>query len=391
MRIARIEDLHCDAGWRNFSFLKITTDDGLVGWSEFTEADGSRGLTGVIRGMGEFLIGRDPRPVQQISSELWQRCVMASGGVNQRAIAAIENALLDIKARALGVPVYALLGGPVRDRVPVYWSHCGTYRARHPELVGAGKFENYDDVAKLGEEVRRRGFRALKTNILPPKDGKLTTFTPGFARSPGYPALNLDREVLQAVRRQLQAFRDGAGPEMGLLLDVNFHFKTEGFIQVARAMAPFDMTWLEIDTLDARALSLIRAASPCPIASCETLAGRRNFRPFLDAYAMDVAIIDVVWNGFLESVKIAAMAEAYEVNVAPHNYYGHLCSAISAQFCAAVPNLRIMEIDVDSAAWRDDLFTNVPEIRDGEMLVPSGPGWGVEVNEAAVRAHPPRG
>ena len=78
------------------------------------------------------------------------------------------------------------------------------------------------------------------------------------------------------------------------------------------------------------------------------------------------------------------------MNVAPHNFYGHLCSAMSAHFCAAVPNLRIMEIDVDSAAWRDDLFTNVPEIRDGEMLVPSGPGWGVAVNEEAVRAHPPR-
>ncbi|MBN9511621.1 MAG: mandelate racemase/muconate lactonizing enzyme family protein [Alphaproteobacteria bacterium] len=390
MRIDRIEDLHCDAGWRNFSFLKITTDDGLVGWSEYTEADGSPGLTGVIRALGQLLIGRDPRPVQQISSELYQRSVMAASGVNHRAIAAIENALLDIKARALGVPVYALLGGPVRDRIPVYWSHCGTYRARHPQIVGAKQLENYDDVAKLGEEVRARGFRALKTNILPPKDGKLSSFTPGFGRSPGYPALNLDRHVLQATQRQLQAFRDGAGPDMGLLLDVNFHFKTEGFIQIARAMAPFDMTWLEIDTLDPRALALIRAASPCPIASCETLTGRRAFRPFLDAYAMDVGIIDVVWNGFLESVKIAAMAEAYEVNVAPHNYYGHLCSAMSAHFCAAVPNLRIMEIDVDSAAWRDDLFTNVPEIRDGEMLVPSGPGWGVAVNEEAVRAHPPR-
>jgi L-alanine-DL-glutamate epimerase-like enolase superfamily enzyme len=84
------------------------------------------------------------------------------------------------------------------------------------------------------------------------------------------------------------------------------------------------------------------------------------------------------------------MAEAYEVNVAPHNYYGHLCSAISAAFCAVVPNFRIMEIDIDSVAWRDELFLNPPVIENGELLLPKAPGWGIEVNEAAVRAHPPR-
>ena len=87
----------------------------------------------------------------------------------------------------------------------------------------------------------------------------------------------------------------------------------------------------------------------------------------------DVAIIDVIWNGFLESIKIAAMAEAYEVNCAPHNYYGHLCSAISAHFCAVVPNFRVMEIDIDSVSWRDELFINAPTIEDGELILPTGP------------------
>ena len=92
----------------------------------------------------------------------------------------------------------------------------------------------------------------------------------------------------------------------------------------------------------------------------------------------------MIWNGFLESIKIAAMAEAYEVNVAPHNYYGHLCSAVSAHFCAVVPNFRVMEIDIDSVAWRDELFINAPVVENGELIVPDRPGWGVEVNEAAV-------
>jgi L-alanine-DL-glutamate epimerase-like enolase superfamily enzyme len=317
--------------------------------------------------------------------------VQAPNGVNQRAIAAIGNALLDIKGKALGVPVYELFGGPVRRRIPVYWSHCGTYRVRNHDLVGVAPLKTYDDVAALGAEVKRRGFKALKTNILPFDGEKLTNFGPGFGRTPGHPELNVDRKTLQSVRDLLAAFRAGAGPDMGLHLDVNYHFKTEGYLQIAKAVEPFDMTWLEIDTWDPQALALIRSRAPCPIASLESVCGRRAFRPFLDAYSTDVAIIDVIWNGFLESIKIAAMAEAYEVNVAPHNYYGHLCSAVSAHFCAVVPNFRVMEIDIDSVAWRDELFIDAPVVENGELIVPDRPGWGVEVNEAAVRARPPKG
>lgn len=390
MKIARFEDLHCDAGWRTFSFLKVTTDDGLTGWAEYTEADGSRGLTSVIDGLAEQIIGQDPRAVQAIDSFLYTKQVQAPNGINQRAMAAIGNALLDLKGKALGVPVYELFGGPVRTRIPVYWSHCGTYRVRNAEMVGTPPLKTYDDVAALGAEVRAKGFKALKTNILPYENGKLVGFGPGFGRTQGWPSLNCDRATLQAVRNTLGAFREGAGPDMNIHLDINYHFKTEGNLLVAKAVEPYDLTWLEIDNWDPTALALIRSRAPCPIASLESVTGRRAFRPFLDAYAADVAIIDVIWNGFLESVKIAAMAEAYEVNVAPHNYYGHLCSAVSAHFCAVVPNFRVMEIDIDSVAWRDELFMNPPVIENGELILPTGPGWGVEVNEAAVRAHPPK-
>jgi galactonate dehydratase len=390
VKIAKIEDLHCAAGWRTFSFLKVTTDDGLIGWSEYTEGDGSRGLTSVIHGMAEALIGQDPRPVQAISSLLYVRHQQAANGINQRAMAAIENALLDIKGKNLGVPVYELFGGPVRTRLPVYWSHCGTYRVRNHLDVGTPQARTYDDIAVLGAEVKARGFKALKTNILAFDGEKLVGFGPGAGRTPGWPALNIDSKTLQAVRDTLGAFRTGAGPEMGLLLDVNYHFKTEGFLQVAKAVETYNLTWLEFDTWDPQALALIRSRAPCPIASSESVSGRRGYRPFLDAYASDVVIIDVIWNGFLESIKIAAMAEAYEVNVAPHNYYGHLSTAISAHFCATAPNFRVMEVDIDSVAWRDELFLNAPVIEDGELLLPTGPGWGVEVNEAAVRAHPPK-
>ncbi|MFL5287392.1 MAG: hypothetical protein ACJ8AW_42075, partial [Rhodopila sp.] len=170
MRIAKIEDLHCNAGWRDFSFLKITTDDGLVGWSEFMENFGAEGLSGVIGRLGERLIGMDPRPVEKITAFLHGLTRQTPYGINQQAIAAIENALVDIKAKALGIPVYELLGGPVRDRLRLYWSHCGTWRVsfadRIKDWTGFDPIRSLADVERAGAEVAARGFKGLKTNIM---------------------------------------------------------------------------------------------------------------------------------------------------------------------------------------------------------------------------------
>jgi len=390
MKIERLETLRADAGWRMFSYLKVTTSDGITGWSEFNESFGSTGLADVINGLAPLLVGRDPRRYEAITAYLHVLTRQSRGGINQQAIAAIENALLDITGKAYGVPVCALFGGPVRERIPVYWSHFGTYRVRSAALMGVPPLHSYDDLASHAAEVKARGFKALKTNILL-SDGKtLASFNPGFGRTSGWPELNWDNRVRDAATRQLTAIREAIGPEMGLMLDINFHFKTEGFRRIAEAVAPARLTWLEVDTHDAPSLALIRRDAPCPVASCETLHGRREFKPYFENYAQDVAIIDVIWNGLAESLKIAAMADVYETNVAPHNFYGHLCSAISAHFSAAVPNFRIMEIDLDSAPWRDEFYDSVPEIENGELKLPTRPGWGIEVNEKAVRARPPK-
>ena len=390
MKIVNVETFQADAGWRMFSFLKIVTDDGITGWSEFNESFGSVGLSDVIKGLSPVLIGRDPRMFEQVTQHLHVLTRQSRGGLNQQAIAAIENALLDVTGKAYGVPVYALFGGPLRDRIPVYWSHFGTYRVRSAALMGVPALRDYDGLARHAEDVKKLGFRALKTNIMPEADGALASYVPGFGRTAGWPELNWDNKLTMGVTKQLMAIRDAIGPEMGIHLDLNFNFKTEGFKRVAEAVAPANLTWLEIDTHDAPSLAEIKRGAPCPIASCETLHGRREFKPFFDHYAMDVAIVDVIWNGLNESLKIASMADVYEVNVAPHNFYGHLCSAISATFSALVPNFRVMEIDIDSAPWRDEFYTVVPTIENGEFILPEGPGWGIDVNEAAVRARPPK-
>ncbi|UYN95396.1 MAG: mandelate racemase/muconate lactonizing enzyme family protein [Enhydrobacter sp.] len=390
MKIAKIEDLHCNAGWRDFSFVKITTDGGIVGWSEYNEGYGSAGITAVIRRMAQGLIGQDPRPIERIMQTIYAQIRQAPYGINQQAMAAIENALLDVKAKGLGVPVYELFGGPVRTRLPLYWSHCGSYRFRHAAAMGVDPVRSLDDLVKLGRHVKERGFKALKTNIfrfdLDPPD----MHQPGFARTAGYPELNPDGATLAAIADGLAAFRQGAGPDMGILLDTNFNFKTEGYIKVARLCEPYDLFWLEIDSYDPEGLRLIRDRAPMAVASCESLFTRRQFRPFFENRSIDVAIIDVPWNGLMEGLKIAAMAEAYEINCAPHNFYGHMSTLMSAHLCATMPNFRVMEIDIDDVPWKDDLVTHPPVIEKGELIVPTRPGWGADVNEEAVRAHPPR-
>ena len=390
MKIKAIETLRADAGWRMFSFLKITTDTGVVGWSEFNESFGSAGLKGVIDALGEILIGRDPRPTEQIVAHLHVLTRQSRGGLNQQAIAAIENAILDVKAKDLGIPVYALFGGPVRTRIETYWSHMSTYRIRNAAQMGVPPLKTYDDVSRHAEEIRKLGFKGMKTNIMAWNGETLSSWGGGFGRNKGWPELNWSPEVIRYTRDTLAAVRAGAGPDIGVHLDTNFHFKTEGFKRMADTVAPYDLTWLEIDQHDAQSLASLKAVAPCPIASCETLLGRRDFKPFFENYSMDVPIIDVVWNGLGESLKIATMADVYEMNVAPHNFYGHLCTMHSAHLCAVVPNFRVMEIDIDSVAWRDEFFTTVPTMEGGDLVLSDAPGWGIDVNEAAVRARPPK-
>jgi galactonate dehydratase len=184
MRIAKVEDIHADGGWRVFSFLKITTDDGLVGWSEYNEAQWNQGLTPIIRKLAESVIGKDPRAVGRLSASLFAMTRMAPGGLAQQAIAAIENACLDVKARALGVPVYELLGGPLRDRLQVYWSHCASFRARRAaffeSVIGTPPLRKVEDLSDVGREAVARGYKAVKTNPIIFGDGPPRMMNSGF-------------------------------------------------------------------------------------------------------------------------------------------------------------------------------------------------------------------
>src|SRR5205085_5334997 len=171
---------------------------GIVGWSEFSEDFGSPGISAVIARLAGKVVGQAVSDHERVYAELYAATRPAAGGVVAQAMAAIENALLDAKAKALGVPVYALLGGKLRDRIPLYWSHCATYRI-HRGAYYKPAITDLDGVKAAGREVREQGFKACKTNIFTYENGKPTQWRAGFG-VPYAPELNVDKALLRGLR-----------------------------------------------------------------------------------------------------------------------------------------------------------------------------------------------
>ena len=387
MRITRVQAFQCDAGWRPWTFVKVETDQGLVGWGECSDSRNPLGLAGCVRDFEHLLIGEDPRQIGRLYWDMLRASRQNLGGVSHKAMAGVELALWDLKAKALGVPVCQLFGGPLRERVPLYWSHCGTTRARHGQQLGLPPLRSYDDVVALGREVVQRGFRALKTNIVIPGDPASTVF-PGFARGSDISDGVISGELLDRIEQLIGAFAEGVGPQVQIALDLNYNFRPEGVIKVGRRLESFNMQWIEYDTWDAQALLQVKEAIPHALASCESRVSLRQYTSVFELHAVDTAIIDVPWNGFSQAFLIGQTAEAYELTVAPHNYYSHLADLQALHLCAALPNVRIMEIDVDDVPWKRDLVTCPPTIDNGHILLPSGPGWGADIDEEVLVAHP---
>lgn len=394
MKIVKAETIHADGGYRDCSYLKLSTDEGLVGWSEFYDSFSGARIDPLIQDFARVATGMDPRQFGRVSETLIATTRLAAGGLAQQAIAAIENACLDIAGKAAGVPVHTLLGGPLRDRVPVYWTHCGSYRVGPREAfytsLGYDPIRSMNDLVAVAKEAVKQGYRAVKTNPVFFDREKPYFFSGGFRPAPGFLDRSMNERQLAQIVEQMTAYREAVGPNVGLMLDVSFSQRTEGYLRLAQRLEWLNLTWLEVDINDPESLGLIRRHSRMPIASLESLHGIAEYRPFLHGRTVDTCIVDPMWNGVWQSARIAAFADAYETTMAPHNPVGDLGSLMSLHLSAAAPNLRIMELRVDEAPWTRDYLTHPPVVQDGHMLVPDRPGWGTDIDEIALRAHPPR-
>ena len=386
MKISKLETFIVDGGWRAWTYVKVETDEGVTGWGECSDTRVPNAVCGVVRDLGPVLVGQDPRAYEARFIDMMRNTRSSPGGIAARAIAGIECALVEIKARSLGISVAELLGGPTRSRVRLYWSHCGTTRVRHPDIVGKPPIESWSDVTALAKEVVARGFTALKTNIVMP--GKGATWQSGFDGSMGPNDEWVPNWLIAHIEKHIGTIRDAVGPDFDINLDLNFHFKPEACMRIAKALEPYNLHWLEIDNPDPDAIRQIRDSTSTRICTGETLIHMKEYLPFFQRHAADVYMLDIPWNGVAQGKKVGDLAATFQHNIAPHNHYSHLSTYMSAAVCASLPNVRIMEIDIDDVPWKDDLVSKPPEIVNGYMKIPDGPGWGMTVNEEAVRAHP---
>lgn len=383
MKVTAVETFIVEGLNSPLVFCAIRTDEGITGYSEFGEGRLAKGMAGLVEDLAVHVIGKDPRAVEAHYIQMVRASRMSYGGATWNAIAGLELALWDIKGKALGVPVYELVGGPTRDKQKVYWSHMLSYQVSSYERLGTEPVRSYDDVRKVIAQASEWGYDTFKTNIQLPGD-PFTSLAQGRS---GPHDQTLTREILDAAVKQMEVIRDEVGPDMGICLDVNEHFKADGHIRLAQALEPFNLTWMELDNLDAESVRMVKDATTTPICTGEQRLGPLNYRDLFELRAMDVCKLDVQWQGFIPSRRAANMAELYEINVAPHNFNGHLSTFQTMNFCASVTNVKISESDPVQVPWRDELVTDVPDINAGMVTIPTKPGWGTDLDEAALKKY----
>lgn len=384
MKIIRVEPILCDGGFRPWIFVKITTNEGIIGYGDCSDWDRAPSIAACVSDIGNLIIDRDPQEIEKIYWFLDKACQRAIGGIAHKAIAGINSALWDIKGKVLNVPVYQLLGGKMRDRLRLYWTHCATTRVRHARKLGLPPVKTLDDIQRVSEQVLTEGFTALKTNIFPLEGLPL-------AERPSFRDGHLDGPTLRNAVAIIETFRKSVGEDVGIALDVAFSFRMGSAIALARALEPYNMMWLETETLDTEALRTIRMSTKTPICTGESIYSTRGYKPFLEAHAQDIIMPDISWNGVSMSKKIADMSEVYDVMFAPHNCHSPLATLITAHLCATVCNFMIMEFDRDDVPWRDDVLTEPLQIENGNLILPEGPGFGADLNEKEIAKHPTTG
>lgn len=368
MRITSVRPLVMGTPWRNLTFVVVTTDTGLTGVGEVRMVNHTEALLGYLReATPQHILGADPFKIEDLVQRMFRRDYARASEIMMSAIAVIEIACWDIVGKALGVPVYQLLGGAVRDRIPAYANGWYTVERTPAEFHAAA------------QRVVAHGYRALK----------LDPFGAGHAE--------LSRAERHSAIALVEAVRDAVGPDVAICIEMHGRFNPVTAIALMRELARFTPEWFEepVPPDNTRSLQKVAQATASlgiSIATGERLHTAYEFREIFEQQAADIIQPDIThFGGILATKKLAAWAETYDVLIAPHNVCGPVGTAAALHLAACTPNFKIQEHFNDFAdAWVNDAAAGLPAVDpiDGCFALPDQPGLGVTLDEDFVAAHP---
>jgi len=364
MRITDVETYLVGNPWKRWLFLKVNTSNGLYGVSEATLYQGSASVLTHLKETRSRYIGKDPLQVERIWFEWFRNSFnRTTDATTISALTGIEIACLDIIGKHFGAPIHQLLGGPVQKKLRLYANGWYTH-AKTP--------------AEWGEKARsatRKGYTALK-------------FDPF-----GDAYMQIAEKDLRKAEKIVASVRESVGDDVDLMIEGHGRFNVASAVRVGRALEKYRPAWFEepIPPENIHLLHEVRSKVNIPIATGERLITKHDFNKLLRLDSVDVIQPDILnTGGILETKKIAAMAEANYVSVAPHQAEGPICTAVCAQLDACISNFYIQEsFDEFDVPWRNSLVRDPVRIESGWMYVPSKPGLGIDINVKEVLKHPP--
>ena len=350
-------------GSRNWVYVKVETDQGISGIGEAYSVGPDEATVKVIEDYKLWLVGQDPRNIQYLWDLMYNTTRFPGGSITGSAISGIEHALWDIAGKAAGLPVWALLGGRVRNKVRTYQS------------IGGSTAE--EAAANAVRLVDKYGYTAVKMSPHNPGDNAMPY-----------------NQVTRIAGQRVRAVREAVGPDVDIGVDIHArYFEVQRAIRVAKEIEPYYPFWLEepIRPENFDAMKKLADHVNIPLASGECNYTRYAFRDLINIQALDIIQPDIcVCGGIMEMKKIAAMAEAQYMVVAPHNPMSPLAAAVNVHFAASTPNFLILEYRAPDAGAYKDVLKEPLMVKNGYLEIPNKPGWGVELNEEAFPSMPPR-
>ena len=361
MKVTQIKTFICHAYRTNWVFVKVITDSGLYGVGEATLEYREPTVVQAIKELERYLVGKDPHNIEAFWHDTYRDAYWRGGVVLMSALAGVEMALWDIKGKDLGVPVYQLLGGKVRDSVKCY---------ANAWFAGAKKPEEFAQKAKIAV---KNGFSGLKWDPF------------------GKEYLNIDPKHLNDALDCIAAVKDAVGDQVHLIIEGHGRFNVPTAVRIGNALEKFGILWFEepIPPDDKKGIAWVRSKIATPVSGGERLYSRFEYADYLRMECADFWQPDVSHaGGIMEVRKIAAMAESHYIPVCPHNPSGPVANAATLQLAACIPNFYLLETMANDIPWRADVSTEKVKFENSEMFIPDLPGLGIDINEEEIAKHP---